>query len=131
MTPGARARFEANSWEVFIAFLCLLACLTYFVGDGVQERSPTGELLGRWGYLWVAGLFLAAVLILAGLWFGRANVEVAGLVSLVTAVLIQVLALLSVIGLSAVFSAVTFIGLAWAAGARAATIARSGAIGKG
>lgn len=77
-------------------------------------------------YAWVSGLSLSCIGILVGLWTGRANLEVAGLILLSSAAGMQAVALVFIIGMQALVSIGTFVAVTWAALTRARLVWKHG-----
>ena len=119
-----RQRIEANSFEFWIAFAALLVAAQFFVAPGNLTQTPVGRALPPWDLVWNIVLLLGSALILIGLWIGRADFEVGGLVFTATAIAIQVIAILVAVGSAGGVSAFIFTGVAWACLSRARAIAR-------
>jgi hypothetical protein len=119
-----RARFAVNSFEALIAWLCLLTAVGFWVTPDLPGQTPVGRLIGDAGYAWVSCLFSSSVGILAGLWRGSVPLEVAGIVLLVVALVIQIVALYVVAGFASLLSIATLAGVAWACAMRAVILLR-------
>lgn len=94
--PGAR--LLANAHEAFIALLSAIVALQFFAAPGNLDRSPVGQAIPPWDYIWNTGLMLGGILIVAGLIAGRADWEVAGLMFHSGAVLVQLVAVIAIFG---------------------------------
>lgn len=94
--PGAR--LLANAHEAFIALVSSLVALQFFAAPGNLDRSPVGQALPPWDYIWNFGLMVGGLLIVSGLIGGRADWEVAGLMFHSGAVLVQAVAVITVFG---------------------------------
>lgn len=114
-----KARIQANAFEVVIAFVCFLSTLSFFVDPTYLERSAFAEAAPAFRYLWALMLLIASSGILYGVWKGKANIEVAGLISLSSASAMQSFALISVRGWGSVLSIGVFFAIGWACLVRA------------
>lgn len=94
-----------------MARLCVLSALAFVFDPYTRAQSPIGQLLHPWDLLWVFGLLAAGVLVECGLRFGKANVEVAGLVALCSVAAMQAVALFVIVGASALVSIVVFVAV--------------------
>lgn len=119
-----RARLEVNAFEALIALLCLLAAAKFFVDPGNLDASAVGRALPPWDFLWNAGFGLGGLAILAGLWAGRGDVEVAGLFLLSTAILLQGIAVLVIYGWAGLVSEALYAAVVLACAERARIVWR-------
>lgn len=115
--PGRRARLEANSFEVFLAFLALLSGVFYFLLPDPGD-APLGSVVHPWDYVWAAAIALSGAGIIGGLYRGRADVEAGSLVVLCTCALIQAAALYAQRGPVALPNVFVFLSLVWCAAIR-------------
>lgn len=116
-----RIRFEANGFEAMIAIACTVSALRFFLDPDALSRSPVGQVLHPWDYLWSVGFLLGGLGILAGLWFGRGDFEVFGLLFLAGAVTVQASAVLRM-GEDKITGVIVYAAVALACAARARLI---------
>lgn len=121
-----KARYIANAFEVLIARLCIFSALSFFFEPGYLERSAIGQAAPAIRYVWVAMMIGAAIAVLAGLRFGLAHIEVAGLILLSSAVVMQGVATITEIGPRAILSVGLFVAVGWACLQRASLVWRHG-----
>lgn len=90
----------ANPHEAFIALLSFLVAVQFFLSPTNLDNSAVGRELPPWDWIWNSGLALGALFILVGLYRGRANVEVAGLMFHSGAILVQAIAVVAIFGIA-------------------------------
>lgn len=114
IVPDRRTRFQANPFETLIALLAVISAVVFLLPpDPAIDGSTVEQAVPLWvALVWNVLYGLSGVGILAGLWTGKANVEVAGLILLVSGVLVSTVAALDVRGESALAGVFTFLAVA-------------------
>lgn len=123
---GARyVRFAANGFEAWIAIAAVLTAVRFFLDpSAVLDETPVGITFGPWDTIWTFGYLFGGLGILSGLWVGRGDFEVAGLMFMSGALLVQSIATAILLGGAAIVGVTLYLSVVTACLARAWLIVR-------
>lgn len=127
MSPWHRtpkARLQHNAFEVWVAFAAILTSVSFLLAPEAARQTPIGIALARFAWTWTYGYGIAGVLLLFGLWRGKANVEVAGLCLLSAALLMNALAGIALAWPAAFVSTIVYLSCACASVTRVVVISQ-------
>lgn len=118
-------RFAANSFEAWIAVAAVLTSARFFLDPTARlEDTPVGVAFAPWDTVWSVLYLLGGLGILLGLWLGRGDLEVAGLMFLSGALVIQSIATVMLLGRTAIVGITLYVSVILACQARAWLIYR-------
>lgn len=123
------ARFEANSFEVLIAFACVVTACVFFAAPNALNNSSIGQTFRPWDVIWNAELLLGGAAILLALWNAHVGLEIAGLLLVCSAVLILCVSVVAIRGMAGAASVSVDLAAALTCIARARSLWRYARLG--
>jgi hypothetical protein len=114
-----RAYVVGNAFEFFIALSAVVAGVTFFVDPASLASSSVGQRTELLAFAWSALYTGGGLAIVAGMLRPAVRLELAGLSLLASAIAINAVAIFSIHAVAGVAAAATYMGLAFACGARA------------
>jgi hypothetical protein len=119
----AASRLAAQSFEVLISVMSVLACLAFFLApESLNGSSVSSVTVEPWTTLWSASYGLAGITTIVGVATGRIGLEAAGVCWLAGAITVQVVAIITVLGWSTLPLLITHLAAIGACTARAWTL---------
>lgn len=118
---GLRLRLflYANAWAFSLGLLAVVTSISYFLDpDTLLENNALGESLRSWAYAWNVLYFFGGLGMVVGLVKRHRPTDMAGLIFMAGALLINAFAILAIRGGAAAASAPALIALTLAALAR-------------
>jgi hypothetical protein len=109
----------ANAWALSLGLLAVITSISYFIDpDTLLKNNALGESLRNWAYAWNVLYFFGGMGMVVGLVKRSRPIDMAGLIFMAGALIINAFAILAIRGGAAAASAPALIALALAALAR-------------
>ena len=118
-TYGRFSYLASNAFELFLCGLTLYAAIQFVVSPDALYESTVGRLLHPWDYAWIALYGVSSALVVFGLVLPSPRLEVAGLLGYAAGVLVNLIALVALVGNQSVIGICTYSALSLAALVRA------------